>query len=88
MKTVYMFLFAFPFFFFYCLKVQKVTNRLRYHSQRKKPQNFRTFVPFSAFQMWTLPSVEPEMTNCESGEKDASRGMFLELMWPVKVCKW
>ena len=26
------------------------------------------------------------MTNCESGEKEASRGILLELRWPVNVC--
>ena len=51
------------------------------------PFKTQTFVPFSAFQIWTLPSVDPEITNCESGEKDASRGIFLLFKWPVNVCK-
>ena len=50
------------------------------------PFSTQTLVPFSAFQMWILPSVEPEMTNCESGEKEASSGRLLELRWPVNVC--
>ncbi len=50
------------------------------------PLKTQTLVPFSAFQMWTRPSVEPEMTNWLSGENDASRGIFLEFRWPVKVC--
>ena len=36
--------------------------------------------------MWIRPSVDPEMTNCESGEKEASSGRFFELRCPVKVC--
>ena len=27
------------------------------------PLSTQTLVPFSAFQMWTRPSVEPEITN-------------------------
>ena len=47
------------------------------------PLRTHTFWPFSLFQMWILPSLEPEMTNCESGEKEASRGSCLEFRWPA-----
>ena len=50
------------------------------------PFNTHTFVPFSAFQICTLPSVDPDITNCESGENDASRGILLLFKWPVNVC--
>jgi hypothetical protein len=49
------------------------------------PLRRHTLVPVSAFQMCTRPSVEPEMTNCESGEKLASSGINFELRWPVNV---
>jgi len=49
------------------------------------PLRTQTFGPFSLFQMWMRPSLEPEITNWESGEKDASRGSCLELRWPVNV---
>ena len=42
------------------------------------PLRTQTLVPFSAFQMCTRPSVEPEMTNCESGENEASSGIPFE----------
>jgi len=48
------------------------------------PLRTHTFCPFSAFQIWIRPSVEPLITNCESGEKEASRGKFFEFRWPVK----
>ena len=51
------------------------------------PLRTQTFWPFSEFQMWILPSLEPEMTNWESGENEASSGSCLELRWPVKECK-
>lgn len=47
------------------------------------PFSEHTLKPFSAFQTCTRPSVLPENTNCESGEKDASIGMPLLLRWPA-----
>lgn len=41
-----------------------------------------TLWPFSAFHTWILPSDEPEKTNWESGENEASNGMFLIFVWP------
>ena len=49
------------------------------------PFKTQIFVPFSAFQMCTLPSVDPDKTYWESGENEASNGIFFVFMWPVKV---
>ena len=49
------------------------------------PLSTQTLVPFSAFQMWTRPSVEPEITNWLSGENEASNGICLEFMWPYNL---
>jgi len=59
-------------------------NRTHWTALLWSPLRTQTFCPFSAFQMWIRPSVEPLITNCESGEKEASRGRFFELRWPVK----
>jgi len=51
------------------------------------PLSTQTFVPFSAFQIWILPSVDPEITNWLSGLKEASNGIDFVLRWPVNVCR-
>lgn len=43
--------------------------------------NTAILLPFSAFQIWILPSDEPHIINWESGENEASSGMFLILAW-------
>ena len=37
--------------------------------------------------MCTRPSVDPEKTNFESGEKQPSTAIPLLFKWPAKVCK-
>jgi len=61
-------------------------NRTHWTALLWSPLRTQTFCPFSAFQMWIRPSVEPLITNWESGEKEASRGRFFELRWPVNDC--
>ena len=51
------------------------------------PLRTQTLVPFSAFQIWILPSVDPEITNWLSGLKEASNGIDFVLRWPVNVCR-
>ena len=51
------------------------------------PFKTQTLYPLSASHTWILPSVDPENTSLESGEKHPSTGIPLLLRWPAKVCK-
>ena len=72
----------------YCVNLNFGESCRKDEKSRIKESQLRTkHLPESASQMWIRPSVDPENTNFESGEKQPSTAIPLLFKWPAKVCK-